>query len=269
MLKATLALLLVLAALTGGLYAFNGSRSSKRSRSEDASSLLRRYQRYFSPSSPPAPLSESLSSRLGARPHIAMVVVAAIALVTSAYFGLGPTLSASAGPTNNAGLPTFNMPALHNDVKPDTWHSDTEEARLIAADATPAPTPVPETPAPTAVPTPVVAAATQEQPAQAAAPVVVPEYAPGSIEGIICALPWPCAEAIGVARCESGTDRNGNLDGNWATNGNHFGLFQISGIHAWRWADFWDAWMDPVRNAQYAFDIWSESGWRPWSCRPY
>jgi hypothetical protein len=26
--------------------------------------------------------------------------------------------------------------------------------------------------------------------------------------------------------------------------------------------------MDPVRNTQFAYDIWAESGWRPWHCQP-
>ena len=82
-------------------------------------------------------------------------------------------------------------------------------------------------------------------------------------------MPWPCAEAIAVAACESGRDLSGRLDGNRATNGNNYGLFQINGIHAWRWPDFYEAWMDPVRNTQFAFEIWSESGWGPWSCKPW
>ena len=64
-----------------------------------------------------------------------------------------------------------------------------------------------------------------------------------------------------MARCES-TLRA------WATNGDQFGLYQIGGLHAWRWPDFWSAWSDALRNAQMAFDLWSEQGWRPWSCRP-
>ena len=81
-------------------------------------------------------------------------------------------------------------------------------------------------------------------------------------------MPWPCDQAIAVASCESGTDRYGRLDGNWATNGNNYGLFQINGIHADLWPDFYTSWMDPVKNTEWAFELWSVSGWRPWSCRP-
>jgi hypothetical protein len=59
----------------------------------------------------------------------------------------------------------------------------------------------------------------------------------------------------------------GRLDGNWATNGANFGLFQINAVHAHRWADFYEAWMDPAKNAQWAYEIWSQSGWYPWDCR--
>jgi Lysozyme like domain len=93
-------------------------------------------------------------------------------------------------------------------------------------------------------------------------------YSPGSFETIVCAEPWPCGEAIAVAACESGTDRNGKLDGNWATDGYSYGLFQINAIHADRWADFWSAWSDPVKNTEWAFEIYSEQGWSPWSCSP-
>jgi hypothetical protein len=89
-------------------------------------------------------------------------------------------------------------------------------------------------------------------------------------EGIICALPWPCHEAIAVAACESGRGLDGRLDGNWAIGaGSNYGLFQINQIHAPRWPDFWTAWMDPYKNAQWAFEIWSSSGWGPWGCKPW
>jgi hypothetical protein len=60
---------------------------------------------------------------------------------------------------------------------------------------------------------------------------------------------------------------SGRLDGSWATNGNHYGIFQISYIHAYRWSDFYDSWMDPVKNAQWAYEIYTQQGWYPWSCR--
>jgi hypothetical protein len=87
-------------------------------------------------------------------------------------------------------------------------------------------------------------------------------------EAIVCSKPWPCAEAIKVASCESGLDRRGRLDGNWARNGNNYGLFQINSVHADRWPTFYQDWMDPVRNTEWAFEIWLTSGWGPWECNP-
>ena len=89
----------------------------------------------------------------------------------------------------------------------------------------------------------------------------------GAFEAIICSEPWPCGEAISVARCESGTDVRGRLDGNFASNGDNYGLFQLNSIHAGLWPDFWAAWSDPVRNTAWAFEIWSEAGgtfWPDW-----
>jgi len=273
MLKAFFTMLLVLAAFSGGIYALNGSKKgSRRPKSDDGSSTLRRYEPYFSTPRVEAPVdgakSPTVSSHLVSS-HVVAVIVAALLLGLAAYLGLGQALQANAVPTATVSA-TMDRDSLHDDLRPEVWHSQDELSQLVVnAQLAPPPAAVTDA-APLLVTAPAAADPPPPAPAPTEAPVVeayVPE--PGSIEAIICALPWPCEEAIGVARCESGTDRNGHLDGNWATNGNHFGLFQISGIHAWRWADFWDAWSDPARNAQYAFDIWSESGWRPWSCRPY
>jgi Lysozyme like domain len=89
------------------------------------------------------------------------------------------------------------------------------------------------------------------------------------LEALICAKAWNCAEAIAVAACESGRDMSGRLDGQWATNGNHYGIFQISYVHAPNFPGFYENWMDPVFNIEVALAIWSEQGWNPWSCRPY
>jgi len=102
---------------------------------------------------------------------------------------------------------------------------------------------------------------------------VVREYRPGSIEQYICSLPWDCATALCIARRESGTDRDGNLDGWWATNGEGqwavYGLFQLRAYyHAPKFPDFWEKWMDPYRNADYAYAIYQESGWSPWDGSP-
>jgi len=134
-------------------------------------------------------------------------------------------------------------------------------APSATAEPTPAPTPAPTPEAPQPTPEPVAAAVAVL--AAAATPVPLDGF-----EGIICSKPWPCDQAIAVVSCESGTERNGRLDGNWATNGNNFGLFQINGIHADLWPDFYTSWMDPGKNTEWAFEIWSASGWRPWSCQP-
>jgi len=38
-------------------------------------------------------------------------------------------------------------------------------------------------------------------------------------------------------------------------------------FHAYRWPDFYDNWMDPAKNAHWAYGIYSEQGLYPWSCR--
>ena len=53
-----------------------------------------------------------------------------------------------------------------------------------------------------------------------------------------------------------------------ATNGNHYGIFQISYVHAPNFPGFYENWMDPVFNIEVAFAIWSEQGWNPWSLPP-
>jgi Lysozyme like domain len=111
------------------------------------------------------------------------------------------------------------------------------------------------------------ASATPDVPQPTAAPAE-PIHASG-FEAIVCSEPWPCGEAIAVAACESGTDANGRLDGNWATNGGNYGLYQINAIHAGNWPDFWENWMNPERNAEWAFELWSHEGWAPWgACAP-
>lgn len=91
----------------------------------------------------------------------------------------------------------------------------------------------------------------------------------GDLEDLVCSFAWPCEEALTIARCESGTDLSGRLNRPEVTNGTSYGLFQINAIHASRFPGFWEAWMDPVTNANWAFELWSERGWQPWSCFPY
>lgn len=73
------------------------------------------------------------------------------------------------------------------------------------------------------------------------------------------------SEALAVARCESGYDPR-------ARNGSHHGLFQLSQRYhegraaslGYEWSDMWD----PGKNTAVAFDLWKDSGWGPWVCRP-
>lgn len=93
-------------------------------------------------------------------------------------------------------------------------------------------------------------------------PTAAPPPPVGGIEEVVCAYPWPCAEALAVKWCESGDrwDRVGA--------GVNYGGFQINSVHAGRFGEFWTRWADPAYNTMMAFTIWSEQGWRPWGCRP-
>ena len=108
-----------------------------------------------------------------------------------------------------------------------------------------------------------------------------PAAGTAEIRAIICAYPWPCAEALAVvygptppnSRAPGGC-ANGESGGNpRAQNGDHAGLFQIARYwheqrftrRGWSWEQ--DA-FDAERNAAIAYELWSDSGWGPWSCRP-
>lgn len=73
--------------------------------------------------------------------------------------------------------------------------------------------------------------------------------------------------AVGVATCESGLDPAAR-----STDGSNHGLFQINNVHRSRWPEVtglgWEARYDPVANIDFAHALWSEQGWRPWTCRP-
>lgn len=142
---------------------------------------------------------------------------------------------------------------------------------LSSAAVKPSPTPTPSSvPSPSPVPT--------APPAPTASPAPLPALPPTTPPGAITqaildvwtpvtgeAVAW---QAIRVAACESGTDAAGHLDGNFAVNGVHYGLFQISATyHAHKFPDFWTAWSDPGRNAEMALAIYLAQGWQPWSCR--
>lgn len=113
------------------------------------------------------------------------------------------------------------------------------------------------------------------------------------IPALICSYPWPCAEALAVVygptppnpRAPGGCP-NGESGGNagaLSPSGVHVGLFQLHAEwHGWRVlggprrrisdpAELELArvlFLDPLRNIDAAFALWSESGWTPWSCKP-
>lgn len=117
------------------------------------------------------------------------------------------------------------------------------------------PAPMPQAPVTAPVATPAPPQATPAPPTE-------------GLEAIVCSYSWPCDQALAVARCESGVDHAGRLDGAFATSGSSYGLFQLNGIHARRFPDFWEKWMDPATNVAWAYQIWTEQSWQPWSCRP-
>lgn len=80
------------------------------------------------------------------------------------------------------------------------------------------------------------------------------------IEQLICSYPWDCSTALRIAGCESGYDPSAT-----SPTGD-YGLFQINQIHASKWPDFWESWMVAERNAQYAWEIYADQFWYPWSC---
>jgi hypothetical protein len=104
--------------------------------------------------------------------------------------------------------------------------------------------------------------------APAPTPAGEPAWTPGGLQGIeelICAYPWDCWTALAIARCESGPDYLAGYNSHGAA-----GTFQIMPVHAWRFTvrgwSFYDDSLVPARNIAVAFDLWSEQGWRPWSC---
>jgi len=80
---------------------------------------------------------------------------------------------------------------------------------------------------------------------------------PIEIPAVICALPWPCHEALQVAVCESG------LDPHAVGEEGEEGIFQVM-------PRFWGPVpADPLGQALQAYHIWQEHGWEPWSCQPH
>lgn len=260
-------LLLLIATLAlGGIFALRGKRPEKRPVAAITTNIPA--LKLDSPSvelSPDKPQPAEFSTTTVATSRIAILALIGIALAAGAYFGLG-----RGSDTARAAVIEQELPA-HVNLDSQLVYSAQKVAApedlqsVLSRPAYELTPPPAATPAP-APPTPAVAAEVETP--EAVQPAAAPPPLPADgIEGIICALPWPCQQAIGVAACESGRDMNGRLDGAWASNGNHYGVFQLSYIHAYRWPDFYDAWMDPAKNAQWAYEIWSEQGWYPWSCR--
>lgn len=78
------------------------------------------------------------------------------------------------------------------------------------------------------------------------------------------ASPQQQEEAIAVAQCESGMNPNAISPG-----GGNWGLFQINRVHSGRaaahgWA--WEHMLYSWENSLMAAELWSEQGWRPWTC---
>lgn len=126
------------------------------------------------------------------------------------------------------------------------------DAILIPTTTTPSSTPVPTsvpTPEPTLAPTPVPSRPGCNCPAEIQA--IIEQMFSGVVD-----------TAIYVVRRESNFDPAAYNE-NW--NGTvDLGLFQINSIHAHRWPDYWTAWSDPVRNSEWALELYLEQGWRPW-----
>jgi hypothetical protein len=115
------------------------------------------------------------------------------------------------------------------------------------------PAPIPQAPAPEPVwEEPVVA--TPE-------PVVAPAT---DLESLICAtFVNDCGKALSVVYCESRFN-----PGTVGAAGER-GLFQIHPVHIPYLADrgmTWDSMFDPASNIAYAYDLYSRSGWGPWTC---
>jgi hypothetical protein len=150
--------------------------------------------------------------------------------------------------------------------------STTEAPTTTAAPTTTVPpTTAPPTTAPptTAVRT-VAPPTTRPAPPPTAPPTTSPPPPAGSIEAVIHAhFGAAGAQAVDVARCESGLNPNAIGGGS-----RYFGLFQLSTGHAALFQQvtgrsFEEAWSDANANAQVAAVLHSQSGWYPWgNCQP-
>jgi hypothetical protein len=244
MIRRFLVLLLATATLCGGLYVLRAGKPRKLPPAADSGLRLE-------PDAPPPAHREPPPLPI-LTPHIVGLLVAAVLLGAAAYLGLGNSIDVAA----------VTPPSPSSDLNT----SVRDDVRSIGSGSPNTPVNIDDTPTPAPAPP----AAELQPPGRTARSVVnaAIQVPTDGFEAIICSKPWPCAEAIEVASCESGLDRHGRLDGNWAKNGNNYGLFQINSIHSYRWPDFYQDWMDPVKNTEWAFEIWSRSGWVPWECNP-
>lgn len=122
----------------------------------------------------------------------------------------------------------------------------------VTHDAPPTATPVPATPTPvpTAVPAlsswPTERALTRGEVASLARAAGFPQ--------------WAVPAAVRVAWCESTWKP-------WATGAaGEYSLFQIHPVHIARFNGANP--YSPLANARVAYQIWSEQGWGPWTCKP-
>ncbi len=84
---------------------------------------------------------------------------------------------------------------------------------------------------------------------------------PLSIEVLICAMPWPCPEAVQVAWCES------RLDPGAQNSSGAKGVFQLMHVHSWRLGEG-ESFFSATVNIRVAWEIFSEQGFEPWrACR--
>ena len=84
-------------------------------------------------------------------------------------------------------------------------------------------------------------------------------HAESDVEALICAMPWPCAEALSVAFCES------RYDSAAYNSSGAKGVFQLMPIHQWRGGDFLDA----ATNIEVAYAVYADNaGWGSWVCKP-
>lgn len=95
------------------------------------------------------------------------------------------------------------------------------------------------------------------KPTSVAVPIPVP-----TVQDVVCAYPWDCATAMRIVDCETGGTFNPRAVGDDHERGwfqirfNHWGKPGCNPVHLF----------DPAYNTACAYSIWTEQGWRPWSC---